>query len=75
MFLAGFSVASGGIAARVAAWRSEFIILSALTLALSYWQVFVRRRGRPHNRKILVVATILSIFFWLSPWLKMTLGR
>ena len=71
LFFAGFSVASGGLAASLAAFRIPFIVLSVLTLGLAYWQIFVRRRGHRRNRVILAISTVVTIFSWLAPSLTM----
>ena len=66
MVLAGLGLSGSGLATGLVAWRPVLIVVSALSLAVSHYVVWLRHWGGWPTRVVLIVATIASPIFWFS---------
>ncbi len=62
-------VASGAFAARVAEWQWILIPMSIASLALAYYTTYRLGRGGRRQRRLLWIATPISIALWVLPLL------
>ncbi len=71
MVFAAAGVASGGLAAGLAAYRIYFPSLSLLFLGLGFYLHYVKRRGPRWHRWPLLASALLVLLFWLIPLLRL----
>ncbi len=65
---AGLGLAGGALAARVAAFQVFLVPVSAGFLGLGYYLAYRRGLGSGRQRLVLWLATPLTLFFWILPY-------
>ena len=72
---AGTGVVGGSLAARLTAYRIYLVPISVISLGAGFYLAYWKRRGPRWNRTVLWVATVVSVFLWLLPYLMPWLYR
>lgn len=67
---AGLGLAGGVLAARLAELQVYFMPVSAGFLSLGYYFAYRRKLGGRRQRVMLWLATPLTVFFWILPYLS-----
>jgi len=65
----GLGVTGGALAARLAGLQIYLVLLSAGFLGVGFYLTYWKRFGKPLDRVILWIATLLTLFFWTLPHL------
>jgi len=65
----GLGVTGGALAARLAGWQLYLVPVSAGFLGLGFYLTYRKGLGRRRDRVILWVATAVTVFFWVLPYL------
>lgn len=65
----GLGVTGGAVAARLAGLQIYLLPISAGFLGLGFYLAYCKGMGRRRDRVILWIATAVTVFFWVLPYL------
>lgn len=65
----GLGLMGGALAARLAGLQIYLLPISAAFLGVGFYLAYRKRIGRRRDRVILWMATVVTVFFWMLPYL------